>query len=52
MATAHGLVAPGTGAGRVDALAAFESALAAPRDRTAPIFAAPAVSPSIAAASG
>ena len=38
IATAHPLAAPGTGAGRVDALAAFESALPAPRDRTAPIF--------------
>ncbi len=38
MTTAHALIAPGTGAGRIDALAAFESALPAPHDRTAPIF--------------
>ena len=48
MATADALVAPGTGAGRVDAVAAFESALPAPRDRIAPVFTAPGVSPAVA----
>ncbi len=47
--TAAPLGAPGTGAGRADALAAFESALPAPRDRTAPILTGLRATPAVAA---
>ncbi len=47
MTTAYPLGSPGTGAGRVDALAAFESALPAPLDVTPPIFTALSVTPAI-----
>ncbi len=46
LSTAYPL-APDTGAGRVDALAAFESALPGLRDTTAPIFPALGVSPAL-----
>ena len=47
LSTAYPLPGPGAGAGRVDALAAFESALPAPRDTTAPVFASLAVTPAV-----
>ena len=48
LSTAQPLAAPGAGAGRVDALAAFESALPSPRDVTGPILSLPVVAPAIA----
>ena len=47
LSTADPLAGPGVGAGRVDALAAFESALPAPRDTTAPIFTALGLTPAV-----
>jgi methionine-rich copper-binding protein CopC/subtilisin family serine protease/putative copper export protein len=48
-ATAVPLAAPGTGAGRADALAAFEAPLPAPRDRTAPLLSAATAAPAVTA---
>ena len=48
LSTAYPLAAPGTGAGRVDALAAFESALPGPRDTTAPVLSAVGATPAVA----